>query len=153
MEGADYGDEDITADLEHGSAVAAKVIGRNLGIVKAATMVVLDKKANENDVANTKTIIKEKILESLLNAADDIARDEGRRKGKSVVSISWGVRSIFVPPEFLDTMRKSSSQARRGAVLTLFCPQSLSLRSWMRSTPPSSHWRTTMLETAPSARR
>jgi len=108
VRGADYGDDRIVADLDHGSGVAAKVIGRNLGIVKSATAVILDKKTDETGPQSEvlrPLVIEEKYLESLLNAAEDIA-SKGR-SGKSVLSISWGHRRNKNPAPFFDIMRKS----------------------------------------------
>lgn len=98
---------DFKADLEHGSACGAKVIGRNMGIVKSATLVVLDKNMDENGLTSVtkKFRVEEKILESLLNAANDIATKD--REGKSVVSLSYGSRYSKRPPQFFAIMRKS----------------------------------------------
>ncbi|KAK4040087.1 pectate lyase superfamily protein-domain-containing protein [Parachaetomium inaequale] len=72
------------SDLEHGSHVTAKIIGSKLGIAKDATAVVLDKASKlSSSMAGVDDIVYEKILESLLDAADDIAKK--RRSGKSVL--------------------------------------------------------------------
>jgi hypothetical protein len=112
--GADYADKggDFVSDPRHGSGVASKVLGRYLGVAKEATVVVLDKKYFEDELEATMsgqtTVVREKFLESLLNAADDIATK--KRSGKSVVNMSFGMlRGLHAPPPFFNVMRKSSS--------------------------------------------
>jgi subtilisin family serine protease len=106
--GADYADEDHVPIILHGSAVGSKVVGKNLGIAKDATLVVLDKKMKMSSFSNFngETIVREKILESLLNAADDIATKG--RAGKSVVNMSFGSKRREAPDAYWDTMRKCS---------------------------------------------
>jgi hypothetical protein len=89
--------------------VTAKVLGRYLGIAKEATAVILDMTYLENAMAATiskqTTVVREKYLESLLNAADDIATK--KRSGKAVVNMSFGMPGKYAPPKFFDMMRKS----------------------------------------------
>jgi subtilisin family serine protease len=104
--GADYADEDHVPIILHGSAVGSKVVGKNLGIAKDATLVVLDKKTKQSSFSsfNGETIVREKMLESLLNAADDIAAKG--RAGKSVVNMSFGAKRTEAPQQLWDMMRK-----------------------------------------------
>jgi hypothetical protein len=68
--------------------VTAKIIGRNLGIVKKVTAVILDNKWQPSSfLPDSGDFVPERILESLLNAADDIAVKG--RYGKAVVSMSF----------------------------------------------------------------
>jgi hypothetical protein len=104
--GADYANDDHVADLQHGSGAASKIVGRNLGIAKQATAVILDKKLQEDSLTATvskgESVVWEKFLESLLNAADDIATKG--RSGRSVVSMSFGWRRSQQPEPFHDMM-------------------------------------------------
>lgn len=102
--GETYADENHSPNLLHGSGVTAKVVGRLLGTAKKATAVILDKMLFAT-ARYHETVVYEKVLESLLIAADNIARKG--RAGKSVVNISMGgKRGLEVQP-FWDTMRKS----------------------------------------------
>jgi hypothetical protein len=87
--------------------VTSKIIGKNLGISKRATAVILDKKSSvKGGIGSSgETTVIERFLESFLNAADDIA-SKGRA-GKSVVSIAWGLKREEMPIQFFDMMRKS----------------------------------------------
>jgi hypothetical protein len=133
----------LVSDLEHGSQVTAKIIGSKLGIAKDATVVLLDRASRPGSsmAGGIGDIIYDKRLETLLNVADDIAKNG--RSGKSVVNMSFGVRRPALPPAYYDMMRKFylllnvETRHSERAVLSLIsvcCPQSLSFKSSTSST-------------------
>ena len=106
IHGEEYADDFFIANqnlVDHGSGVTAKVIGKELGIAKQATAIILDRKSKRTTLAADKYVAK-KLLEALLNAADDIATKG--RSGKSVVNMSFGMTKN-TPPAFIDMFRKS----------------------------------------------
>ena len=108
IHGQEYADDFLVvnqANVYHGSGVTSKIIGNKLGIANKTTAVILDLKTQKS-AASDEEFVWEKILEALLNAADDIATKG--RSGKSVVSMSigFGVDS-HIPQAFVDMFRKS----------------------------------------------
>jgi hypothetical protein len=82
-------------------------VGKQFGVVKKATAIILDNKLKEDSFvasAYHETVVYEKVLESLLNAADDIA-SKGR-SGKAVINMSHSGRREHQVIEFWDTMCK-----------------------------------------------
>ncbi|KAK4247523.1 glucan 1,3-beta-glucosidase [Corynascus novoguineensis] len=92
---ASYADDFLTKNLQHGSGVTAKIIGSRLGVAKRATAVIMDKEILSAGMVIPDDLVYEKALESLLDAADDIAKKG--RSGKAVVNISWAVTTRLNP--------------------------------------------------------
>jgi hypothetical protein len=113
-----YGDDLFhVAALGHGTQVTAKIIGSHLGVVKDATAVILDRKGRAKSFTTGdgqvrgETVINEKHLEVLLNAADDIVTKG--RSGKSVVLFAYGTERRQVADPYPEMLRKFFvSQAR-----------------------------------------
>ncbi len=141
IRGKEYGDDFLVVNednVRHGSGVVSKVIGKKLGIATKTTAVILDLKTKK-PASSAEEFVWEKILEALLNAADDIATK--KRSGKSVVNMSlgFGVDS-HIPQAFIDMFGKSCFTCRdllcaAGSVLMFgSCLQARFYRSSMNST-------------------
>jgi hypothetical protein len=89
----------------HGSGVAAKVLGANLGVCKKCTAVWF----NGNNILQADAVYyqvpTERVIEHLLNAYQDIKAKN--RQGKAVINMSWSYRADQRPAAFFIAIRKS----------------------------------------------
>ncbi|KAB8067043.1 peptidase S8/S53 domain-containing protein [Aspergillus leporis] len=72
---------------EHGSGVAAQVIGNRVGICPSCTLVVVTTKYPNKKIENWQTYPNEKVISQLLDTLDDIKRK--KRQGKTTLTMSF----------------------------------------------------------------
>ncbi|KAJ6118862.1 Killer toxin subunits alpha/beta 6 [Penicillium samsonianum] len=90
--------------IEHGSGVAAHVIGNQLGICPTCTLVVATPRYPSKEVENWFEFPIEEIILQLMNVLEDIKRKN--RQGKATINMSFGYKSAAVPPIFIDMLRR-----------------------------------------------
>ena len=90
----------VAADAkDHGSWVAAQIMGLELGVAKSAQVIMMTTKVGITPYENR--------LHGLLRQADDIAKNN--RQGKAIVSMSWGITTRMADPAGMAVMRKQLS--------------------------------------------
>jgi hypothetical protein len=107
----DYGEEGFPSNnpklLLHGTGVTSKVVGQELGVAKKATAVIIPLKMTRSSASFDEPPPPEKVLEALLNAADDIATKG--RAGRAVVNLSFTMDTLQEHRSLIVMLRKSLS--------------------------------------------
>ncbi|EER40925.1 exo-beta-1,3-glucanase [Histoplasma capsulatum H143] len=82
-------------DVDHGSGVASKVLGKNFGICGNCNLVMVPLSLLGDPDEDYWTRIPERPLELLIMVLDDIATKG--REGRAVLNLSWGRRELLRP--------------------------------------------------------
>jgi hypothetical protein len=92
-------------DINHGSAVAAHMIGNQIGICPMCTLVVARPRNPSRPVLNWFKYPYEEVIMHLLKVLDDVRQK--RRQGRASLNMSHGYPSRFdLPAQFLETYRE-----------------------------------------------
>jgi hypothetical protein len=95
------------ADIEHGTGVAAKLIGNTLGMARMADLVVARIYPTAHVPDPLDELIFVESLIALTNALNDVLQNPGKR-GKQIVNLSFGLPDISdMPQMFYEVYCKS----------------------------------------------
>jgi hypothetical protein len=86
------------ADMDHGTGVAAKLIGNTLGMARRADLVVARIYPTSSVPDPLDALLFVESLIALTNVLDDVLRNPGKR-GKQIVNLSFGLPDISNMPQ------------------------------------------------------
>lgn len=85
-------------DYDHGSGVAAQIIGNQVGICPSCTLVVVTTKSPNKKVENWQQYPDEKVISQLLDTLDDVKKK--KRQGKAAINMSFSYHRRTKTPMF-----------------------------------------------------
>ncbi|OAT07954.1 hypothetical protein BDBG_16924 [Blastomyces gilchristii SLH14081] len=90
----------IQPDLKHGTRVASKILGANLGICQRCTLIVVNLYGSSQ--APLSDLIQERYVEQLLHVLEDVTQK--RRNGKAVINMSFQFAEHLLRVPFLNRL-------------------------------------------------